>query len=77
MKNWPGDPKNDEQKQTMEEIEANARLAVLDTAIERGLADIETARTHSAEDVLSELRERYKAMDQRAQSRNPTNDTSR
>ena len=39
-----------------------ARLAALDASIMRGIADADAGRTHDAEDVFSELRERYKAM---------------
>ena len=39
-----------------------ARLAALDASIMRGIADADAGRTHGAEDVFSELRERYKAM---------------
>lgn len=38
------------------------RLAALDASIMRGLADADAGRTHTAEDVFSELRKRYKAM---------------
>lgn len=41
--------------------EREKRLALLDAAIERGLADIEGGRTHSLEDVATELAERYDA----------------
>ena len=39
--------------------EREKRLALLDAAIERGLADIETGRTHALEDVADELLRRY------------------
>ena len=41
--------------------EREKRLALLDAAIERGLADIEAGRTHSLEDVAAELAKRYDA----------------
>lgn len=41
--------------------EREKRLALLDAAIERGLADIETGRTHALEDVADELLRRYGA----------------
>ena len=39
--------------------EREKRLAALDMAIERGLADIDAGRTHSVEDVATELAQRY------------------
>ncbi|CAN7703993.1 type II toxin-antitoxin system ParD family antitoxin [Variovorax paradoxus] len=39
--------------------EREKRLAVLDAALERGLADIDAGRTHALEDVAAELTERY------------------
>ena len=42
--------------------EREARLAALDAAIARGLADAEAGRTHAIEDVLDELEARYSAM---------------
>jgi len=39
--------------------EREKRLAVLDAALERGLADIDAGRTHALEDVVAELTERY------------------
>jgi antitoxin ParD1/3/4 len=41
--------------------EREKRLALLDAAIDRGLADIETGRTHALEDVTDELLQRYGA----------------
>ncbi|MGL4959691.1 MAG: type II toxin-antitoxin system ParD family antitoxin [Inquilinus sp.] len=41
--------------------EREKRLALLDAAIERGLADIETGRSHALEDVADELLRRYGA----------------
>lgn len=38
------------------------RLAALDTSIARGLADIESGRTASADDVFKRLEDKYKAM---------------
>jgi antitoxin ParD1/3/4 len=38
------------------------RLAALDASIMRGIADADAGRTHDAEDVFNELRQRYKAM---------------
>jgi len=43
--------------QIMEDREG--RLALLDAAIERGMADIEGGRTQAAEDVFDELKARY------------------
>ncbi len=42
--------------------EREKRLAALDAALDRGLADIEAGRTHSADDVFAELRTRYQGM---------------
>jgi antitoxin ParD1/3/4 len=39
--------------------EREKRLALLDAALERGLADVDAGRTHSLEDVLDELTRRY------------------
>ena len=39
--------------------EREKRLAALDMAIERGLADIEAGQTHAIEDVAVELAQRY------------------
>ncbi|WP_395677955.1 type II toxin-antitoxin system ParD family antitoxin [Inquilinus sp.] len=41
--------------------EREKRLALLDAAIERGLADIDAGRTHAIEDVADELLRRYTA----------------
>ncbi len=41
--------------------EREKRLAALDAAIARGLADIEAGRTHRLEDVAAELRARFGA----------------
>ncbi len=41
--------------------EREKRLAVLDAAIARGLADIDAGRTHALEDVADELARRYGA----------------
>ncbi len=41
--------------------EREKRLALLDAAIERGLANIETGQTHALEDVADELLQRYGA----------------
>lgn len=38
------------------------RLAALDAAIERGMADIGAGRVHDAEDVFVELKDRYSRM---------------
>jgi antitoxin ParD1/3/4 len=43
--------------------EREKRLALLDAAIDRGLADIETGRTHALEDVTDELLQRYGAIE--------------
>ncbi len=39
--------------------EREKRLALLDAALERGLADIDAGRTYELEDVLDELMRRY------------------
>ncbi|MGE7469547.1 type II toxin-antitoxin system ParD family antitoxin [Bosea sp. NPDC003192] len=39
--------------------EREKRLALLDAALERGLADIDAGRTHALEDVTDELTRRY------------------
>jgi antitoxin ParD1/3/4 len=39
--------------------EREKRLALLDAALERGLADIDAGRMHGLEDVLDELTRRY------------------
>ncbi|HXE25268.1 MAG TPA: type II toxin-antitoxin system ParD family antitoxin [Roseiarcus sp.] len=39
--------------------EREKRLALLDAALERGLADVGGGRTHGLEDVLDELTRRY------------------
>jgi len=39
--------------------EREKRLALLDAALERGLADVDAVRTHGLEDVLDELTRRY------------------
>ncbi len=38
------------------------RRAALDTALDRGIADIEAGRVHDAEDVFAELKARYTGM---------------
>lgn len=38
------------------------KLAALDASVMRGIADADAGRTHTAEDVFSELRGRYQAM---------------
>lgn len=43
--------------------EREKRLAVLDAAIERGLADVDAGRTHAIEDVADDLTRRYEAME--------------
>jgi antitoxin ParD1/3/4 len=43
--------------------EREARLAALDAAVARGLADADAGRTHALEDVFSELEARYAAME--------------
>lgn len=42
--------------------EREARLAVLDAAIARGLADVEAGRTSPAEDVFDRLEAKYRAL---------------
>jgi antitoxin ParD1/3/4 len=44
--------------------EREKRLAVLDAALERGLADADAGRVHSASEVFGELRARYAALDE-------------
>ncbi len=39
--------------------EREKRLALLDAALERGLADVDAGRTYELEDVLDELMRRY------------------
>lgn len=39
--------------------EREKRLALLDAALARGLADIDAGRTHALEDVTDELIQRY------------------
>lgn len=39
--------------------EREKRLAALDLAIDRGMADIDAGRTHALEDVAAELAQRY------------------
>lgn len=41
--------------------EREKRLAALDAAIARGLADVEAGRTHRLEDVAAELKARFGA----------------
>jgi antitoxin ParD1/3/4 len=43
--------------------EREKRLAALDAAIERGLADVAAGRTYALEDVTDELTRRYEAME--------------
>jgi len=38
------------------------RLVALDASIMRGIADADAGRTHAADDVFGELRNRYKSM---------------
>lgn len=40
--------------------EREARLARLDAAIERGLADAEAGRVHEIDEVRAEMRDRYR-----------------
>ncbi|GLS23185.1 addiction module antitoxin [Labrys miyagiensis] len=46
--------------------EREKRLAALDAALDRSLADIEAGRIHSADEVFAELRARYQGMAERA-----------
>ncbi|WP_018266560.1 type II toxin-antitoxin system ParD family antitoxin [Methylosinus sp. LW4] len=39
--------------------EREDRMAKLDAALQRGLADVRAGRTHSADEVFAELRARY------------------
>jgi antitoxin ParD1/3/4 len=43
-----------------DEEERERKLATLDAAIERGIADADAGRVHAAEKVFAELRARYK-----------------
>lgn len=43
--------------------EREKRLAVLDAALERGLADADAGRVHPAQEVFGELRARYAMLD--------------
>ncbi len=45
-----------------DEEEKAHKLAVLDAAIERGIADAQAGRVHPAEDVFAELRAKYARM---------------
>jgi antitoxin ParD1/3/4 len=45
--------------------EREKRLALLDAALDRGLADIDAGRTHASEDVAGELDRRYAARNDR------------
>jgi antitoxin ParD1/3/4 len=42
--------------------EREKRLAALDAALARGLADVEAGRVRPAEDVFNELKEKYRRM---------------
>ncbi len=42
--------------------EREKRLAVLDAAIARGIAEVDAGRTHAIEDIADELTRRYEAM---------------
>ena len=42
--------------------ERETRLAALDAALARGLADVEAGRVRPAEDVFNELKEKYRRM---------------
>ena len=43
--------------------EREKRLALLDAALERGLADIDVGRTHTLDEVADELARRYGAVE--------------
>ena len=47
--------------------EREARLAVLDAAIARGLADVEAGRASPAEDVFDRLEAKYRALSDAAE----------
>ncbi|HEY0414304.1 MAG TPA: type II toxin-antitoxin system ParD family antitoxin [Allosphingosinicella sp.] len=47
--------------------EREARLATLDAAIARGLADAEAGRTEAAEDVFDRLEAKYRALSDAAE----------
>ena len=47
--------------------EREARLAVLDQALAKGLADAEAGRTKPADDVFARLEAKYRAMGRRAE----------
>jgi antitoxin ParD1/3/4 len=42
--------------------EREKKLAALDAALARGVADLESGRVHPADEVFDELRARYKGM---------------
>jgi antitoxin ParD1/3/4 len=42
--------------------ERERRMAALDIAIERGIADLKAGRVHDAEDVFADLKARYTRM---------------
>jgi antitoxin ParD1/3/4 len=42
--------------------EREKKLAALDAALARGVADVESGRVHPADEVFDELRARYKGM---------------
>lgn len=45
-----------------DEEERKRKLAAVDAAIERGIADADAGRVHPAEEVFADLRTRYKGM---------------
>lgn len=47
--------------------EREARLAVLDQALAKGVADAEAGRTKPADDVFARLESKYRAMGRRAE----------
>ena len=47
--------------------EREARLAVLDQALTKGIADIEAGRTKPAEEVFAQLEAKYQTMDRPAE----------
>jgi len=49
--------------------ERERKLASLDAAVERGMADIHAGRVHDADEVFAQLKSRYAGMDpERAES---------
>jgi len=47
------------------------RLAALDAALERGIADVEAGRVYDADEVFDELEARYTAMPEKGETQIP------